>query len=453
METVTLDSKGQKRVYVLNEVNRGQLKATGAAEALGVSERQVWRLLAAYRKEGVVSLVHGNRGRQPERTIELDVRGLVVELAQGKYKGLNHSHLTEKLVEVEGIPISRSTVRRILLGEGIKSPRKRRPPKHRSRRPRKERSGMMLQLDASPHDWLEGRGPKLTLVSAIDDATNEVPAAVFREAEDAAGYFLVMRQVTLTHGVPLSVYHDRHGIFRRLPNEKPTLHEQLRGKPEPTQFGRLLEELAVESIAANSPQAKGRVERLFGTLQDRLVSELRLAGASTMEEANTVLKGFLPEYNQRFRLEAQLPGNCYRPLRAGMEVEQLFCFKYGRTVAMDNTVRLDEHRLQILPGPHRRSYASARVAVYEHLDGSLTVYYRGERIAAKPAPPETPTLRARRGRLDRVQTNPSKASYPEPAPGTTAISSDKPPKTPYKPGPDHPWKRAFKQPLTKSLND
>lgn len=182
-----MTDKEQKRSKVLGEVLSGKMLQRHAAEVLGVSERQFRRILAAYRKEGVVSLPHGNRGRQPQHTTELGARELVVELAEGKYKGLNHSHLTEKLAEVEGIHISRSTVRRILLGEGIRSPRKRRSPKHRSLRPRRKRSGMMLQLDASPHDWLEGRGTKLTRVAAIDDATNGVPATVFRQAEDAAG--------------------------------------------------------------------------------------------------------------------------------------------------------------------------------------------------------------------------------------------------------------------------
>ncbi len=289
METVTLDSKAQERAYVLNRVNGGQTAPEQAAEVLGISVRHVWRLLAAYREEGVASLPHGNSGRAPAHTTAAGLKERVLELAQGKYSGLNHSHLTQKLTQVEGLSLSRSTIRRILLEAGIKSPRKRRSPKHRSRRPRRAQRGMMLQLDARRHDWLGGRGPKLTLVAAIDDATGEVPAACFREQEDAAGYLLVMRQVVLTLGCPLSVYHDRHGIFRRLPNERPTVEEHLRGGLAPTQLGRMLQELGIGSIAAYSPQAKGRVERLFGTLQDPLCSELRLAGATTVEEANSVL--------------------------------------------------------------------------------------------------------------------------------------------------------------------
>jgi len=454
METVTLNSKAQKRAHVLNQVNGGRITPQAAAEVLGVSERHMWRLLAAYRQEGVASLPHGNSGRAPIHTIATELKRRVLELAQGKYKGLNHTHLTEKLREEEELSISRSTIRRILLDAGIKSPRPRRSPKHRSRRPRRAQSGMLLQLDASAHHWLEGRGPKLTLVAAIDDATGEVPAARFREQEDAAGYLLVMQQVALTHGLPLAVYHDRHGIFRRLPRELPTVREQLAGGLAATQFGRMLHELEIESIAAYSPQAKGRVERLFGTLQDRLCSELRLANATTIEAANQALGTFLTDYNRRFAIGAAEAGSAYRLLPTEIKPERVFCFKYERTVGMDNTVRLGEHRIQILPGSRRRSYARARVEIHERLDGSLAVYHRGEQIATQEAPPEAPKLRARGGRLDPARPNPSKAVDPEPGPGTTvADNGDKQPKAPYKPGPDHPWKRAFKQPLTKSLHN
>lgn len=272
-------------------------------------------------------------------------------------------------------------------------------------------------------------------------------------SEDAAGYFLVMQQVALTHGLPLAVYHDRHGIFRRLPDEQPSVEEQLAGRLAPTQFGRMLEELQIESIAAFSPQAKGRIERLFGTSQDRLVSELRLAGATTIEAANQVLEAFLSEYNRRFAVAAAEAGSAYRPLPAGIRPEEVYCFKYERTVGMDNTVRLDEHRLQLLPGASRRSYARARVEVHERLDGSLAVYHQGEQIATQPAPAEAPVLRARGGRLKTAGSNRSTASHPQPEPGTTTTdNSHQQSKAPHKPGPNHPWKRAFKQPLTESLN-
>lgn len=266
----------------------------------------MWRIVAAYKKEGAAALPHGNRGRTPQHALDEGLRNRVVELARTKYAGCNHQHMSELLAEHEGILISRSSIRNILLEAGIKSPRKRRAPRHRSRRERYPQEGMLLQMDASPHDWLQGRGPRLVLVACIDDATGTVPGAEFRYQEDAHGYMLVLRlrQVVLTYGRPLAVYHDRHSIFEQTPTRRGmvewSIEEQLRGEKEPTQFGRVLRELSINPITAHSPQAKGRIERLFGTLQDRLVMELALAGASTLEEANVVLWSYLPRFNKRF---------------------------------------------------------------------------------------------------------------------------------------------------------
>ncbi|MGD0855787.1 MAG: ISNCY family transposase [Dehalococcoidia bacterium] len=238
-------------------------------------------------------LEHGNRGREPVHALCDEIRNRIVDLVQRKYTGFNQQHFTEMLIEREGISVSRSTVRRILSNAGIHSPRRRRPPKHRKRRDRYPQEGMMLQIDGSPHDWLEERGPKLSMIAAIDDATGKVAGALFREQEDAQGYFLLLKQIVAAHGIPVALYHDRHGIFERYPLNKESIDEQLEGKRALTQFGRLMQELGVTSIAAMSPQAKGRIERLWGTFQDRLVSELRLAGVSTLDEANSMLEGFL----------------------------------------------------------------------------------------------------------------------------------------------------------------
>jgi len=345
-ETLTLNSEEQRRLLILNQVERGVVSVTEAAELMGVSVRQVHRLRAAYRDEGAAALVHGNRGRIPAHTLDPAVRQRVLTLAQTTYADCNHQHLSELLGEREGIQISRASLRRILLAAGVASPRTRRAPKHRSRRERYPQAGMLLQLDASRHDWLQGRGPWLTLVGAIDDATNIVPYALFRETEDAHGYFLLMEHIVRTDGRPLAVYRDRHGIFERAPSARDTLAEQLKGTRAPTQFGRMLGELDINSIAARSPQAKGRIERLWGTFQDRLVVELRLAGATTVAEANVVLWAYLPRFNDRFAVAAAEPGRAYRDLEAGCDLAQICCFKYVRTVAADNTVRLGEHRLQ-----------------------------------------------------------------------------------------------------------
>src|SRR5919202_1629274 len=195
------------------------------------------------------------------------------------------------------------------------------------------------QEAASRHRWLGPDGPYFTLVGGIDDATGTVPWAVFREQEDAQGYMEWLRQVVQRMGIPHALYVDRHGIFQRSPRERWTLEEELAGGPLPTQFGRVLAELQITCIPALSPQAKGRVERLWGTFQDRLVSELRLAGARTLAEANRVLWAWLPAFNARFTVPAALPGLAYRPQPADFVPERVFCFKYTRGVAADNTLQ------------------------------------------------------------------------------------------------------------------
>jgi len=266
-ERITLSKKEQKRLMVLNEVERGVMTSRKAVELLGLSPRQVRRILAAYRKEGAQALVHGNRGRKPSNTLDESLKKRVVELAQSTYAGCNIQHFTELLVERENIVLSRSSIRLILLKAGIKSPRKRRAPRHRSRRERYPMEGMLLQIDGSYDDWLEGRGPYLTLTGAIDDATGKVPYGLFREQEDAQGYTILLRHIVENQGIPEALYHDGHGIFERSKKEPETIEEQLEGKRKPTQFGRIMEELGIISITALSPQAKGRIERLWGTFK------------------------------------------------------------------------------------------------------------------------------------------------------------------------------------------
>ena len=436
-ERINVGPREEKRAQVLTRVLAGQWTTKEAAALLGMSARQVRRLKSAYQEEGIRALVHSNRGRRPGHALSDEIRGQVAELARTLYAGCNDHHFCELLAEREGIKISRSSVRRILRGAGIASPRPRKAPKHRSRRERMPQEGMLLQIDGSRHDWLQGRGPYLTLVGAIDDATGKVPGAVFRQQEDAHGYFLLVERIALNHGCPLALYHDRHGIFEHSTKGRMTVAERLNGKRDATQFGRLLEELGIKSIPARSPQAKGRVERLWGTFQGRLVFELRLAGARTIEEANQFLDTFLPRYNQHFTVPPTAPGVAYRPLPFTRLPEEVFCFKYERTVGTDNVVALGEHRVQLLAGHDRISYAKARVEVHERLDGSVAVYYRGERLASQPAPSEAPVLRARNGRLGI--TKPPRPEAQKPLPWDEVERRARAATTP--PGHIHPWRR------------
>jgi transposase len=457
---VTLTQQDQKRLMVLTRVMREQVTMTEAAELLGLSVRQVRRLLAVYEQEGAAGLVHGNRGRQPAHTTTTAVRQRVQELAQTTYTAINHQHLTELLAEREGILLSCSTVKRILAEAGIRSPKTRRGRQHRSRRHRAVQEGMLLQLDGSRHAWLEGRGPKLTLLAGIDDATGTVPAALFREQEDAQGYLVLLQAVAQTKGRPTAVYHDRHGIFGR-EDGTPTLEQELEGiQQEPTQVERVLQELEITSIAARSPQAKGRIERLFGTFQDRLVTELRLANATTMAEASAVLADFLPRFNQRFAVPAAEEGSAYRPLAPDVLPEQIFCFKYRRTVGSDNTIRFGHERIQLLPAAGRASFAKCRVEVQERLDGSLVVSYQGKEIGSRAAPAEAPVLRAKTGRGTVTPEDAGDASAAADAAvveaggmwaaDRTDTPADEPDRRPHIPGPrkpaaDHPWRTRSKK--------
>lgn len=414
-----MTQREQRRAMALNRVVAGEWTQAEAAMSLGLSERQVRRLLAAYRERGPAALVHGNRDRTPAHALSEATRAQVRRLAQDRYAGFNDVHLTEKLTEVEGLRVSREAVRRILRGADIASPRKRRPPKHRSRRERRAQEGMLLQADGSRHRWLGDGGPYLTLVGGIDDATGTVPWALFREQEDAHGYFLWLEQVVRRCGIPQALYLDRHGIHERRRADPLVLAADLQSGDWTTQFGRALAELGISHVTAHSPQAKGRVERLWGTLQDRLVGELRLAGATTLADANRVLWDWLPSFNARFAVAAATPGSAYRPLPPELALETVLCFKYLRVVGADNVVGLGAHRLQLLPSRERASYARLQVEVHERLDGSLAVYHQGRCLATQPAPPTAPQLRAR------------KAPRPQPA----ALG------TPPRPGADHPWRR------------
>jgi hypothetical protein len=243
-------------------------------------------------------------------------------------------------------------------------------------------------------------------------------------------------------GIPEALYHDGHGIFERSRREPESLEEQLTGRRKPTQFGRMMEELGIISITSLSPQAKGRIERLWGTFQDRLKSELRIAGAKTAEEANQVLWDFLPRFNRRFAVPARELGLAYRQAPDGFKPEEVFCFKYQRTIGKDNVVRFGEHRLQIVPTNGRASYIKAKVEVHQGMDGSLAVYYQGYCLATKPAPPEAPVLRVK----STARVIPNMADTKELAtPASAPDKTSKPITSHYiKPGPDHPWRRPFK---------
>ncbi len=382
---------------------------------MGVSLRQARRLKRAYREDGPAALAHGNRGRRPCNALPSEVADQVVALVQARYADYNHSHLHELLTEEHGLTCSRPTLGRLLRAATIRSPRRRKPRQHRQRRQRSAQPGMLIQLDASDHEWLEGRGPRLVLVGGVDDATGDIVWARFREREDAAGYLLMLRETVRRDGIPLAWYADKHGAFQRNDKEPWTIAEQLAGRREPTQVGRALAALGITLIPAHSPQAKGRIERCWETLQDRLVKELRRAGAATLDEANAVLDVFVQRYNTRFGRPPADPTPAYRPLARALDLDAICSFHYVRSVSNDNVVRLEERVVQLPPGPHGRSYARCKVDLQERLDGRLIVSYQGTLLAEQPAPSDHRVRPRKRQRGYELPRDP-KPARPAPEP-------------------------------------
>ena len=351
--TYALSQKELQRVSVISSCVKGDMACARAAELLSLSVRQVKRLKKRLREQGEAALAHANRGRPSPRRLPSRVRQSVVRLARSTYAGFNDHHLCEKLCEVEGFSFSRETLRRLLRQAGLGSSRKRRAPAHRQRRLRSAREGELVQLDGSPHDWLEGRGPRLTALGLQDDATGKILAAQFFPSETAFGYLCLLRQLLRRHGIPLAFYGDHSGIFVRNDNFW-SVEEQLAGKRQPTQFGRALEQLGITFIAARSPQAKGRVERLWGVLQDRLCSELRLAQACDLDSANAVLRNFLADYNRRFARRPRQLQTAWRS--APQNLDRICCFLHQRVVGNDNIVQWEGQRLQIPQQAQRFSF-------------------------------------------------------------------------------------------------
>lgn len=390
MRTVTLDARQQRQAEILTRLAAGALQATAAAELLGVSERHVRRLRARFAREGMPTVVHGLRGRPPVNRTDPAVVARVVALAGpgGPYAGFNACHLRDLLAEREDIHLGRSTLDRLLRQHHLRPPRRPQRREHRRRRARSRAAGMLLQVDASPHDWLEGRGPRLALLAAVDDACGTLLHAEFRPSEDQAGYLLMFREIALRHGLPMAVYHDRHTILRS-PKE-PTLEDELAGRPPMSQVQRLLAELGIESIAARSPQAKGRIERLWRTLQDRLLRELRLAGVATPEAANALLPGFVARFNARFGQQPADPDSAWVPIGAALDLDYHFAARHPRTVRRDHTIAWAGRAYQICPTAADRPLVGRAINVHALPQGGLRLY-DGARpltfhpVAASPA--------------------------------------------------------------------
>lgn len=403
--------KELKKVSMIHEVLKRRITQEKAAELLGLSSRQIRRLLGRFQTKGALGLVHRLRGQSSNRKYPQIFQKKVLRLYESHYQGFGPTLAQEKLSERNQLFLGRETLRRWLVQAGLWQIKKKRQ-KHRLWRERKSSFGEMVQMDGSHHDWLEGRGPKLVLMGLIDDATNIVFARFYDYEGTLPAMDSFFRYVT-RYGLPQSVYLDKHTTYRSW--AKPTLEEELEAKLPLSQFERALEELAVQVIHADSPQAKGRIERLFGTFQDRLVKEMRLEGIKTKEDANRFLTGYLPKHNQRFQRRAFTDTNLHRPLPRGFSLKRILSIRKKRTLRNDSTVSHNK-RLYLLENRWNGKQPK-EIWAEERLDGKL--YFLGQ----------NQELRYR-----EIKERPA-AIHPAPSF----------PRRPPLPGPDHPW-RNFRLP-------
>ncbi len=381
---ISLNSKEAHRARVMEQVAAGTVTLKEAAKFMGISYRQTKRIHRRWQQEGLAGLSHGNRGREVSHALSPELAAIILALHDEVYRDFNDTHFTEALREREGIAVSREKVRQILRAAGHGPKRRRRPKKGHRRRPRKTQAGVMMQWDGSPHHWFGPDHPPCCLMCAMDDAESRVLGMLFVEAESSLAYLRLLDMVVRRHGVPLSVYQDRHGALVRT-DDYWTVEEQLRGQQYPTHVGRVLQDLGIEAISALSPQAKGRIERSFGILQDRLIAELAYEGITDMETANRWLESrFIADYNRRFGVQAAEPGNAFTKINYQERYAKI-AFAYEATVANDNCIRLGGLTIDVPATRKRPSYAKARVLVKQHLDGRWTVLYQGQIIARHQA--------------------------------------------------------------------
>jgi transposase len=391
-----------ERVAVMGRVESGDLKLTDAAVILGLSYRQAKRLWRRYRELGSKGLKHGNAGRPSNRSKPRKLRRQILSLIRKKYSGSEEERfgptlVTEHLAEEDGLRVDHDTIRLWMLEEGLWS-RRRRRKKHCQRRERKAHFGELVQMDGSFHNWLEGRGPRGCLMDMVDDATGTTQARLGKEETmwSAVG---VLRVWIKKYGVPRALYTDWKNVYKR----KATPREQLRGEVGVTQFGRMCQKLGIRIIAASSPQAKGRVERIHGVHQDRLIKKLRRKKIAHYEAANQYLEqDYLPDHNRRFARAAAQPEDYHGRKPTARELRQIFRLESERVISNDWVIRYGGRWLQLQPGQRRYGPTKSQALVCEWEDGILEVYYRGQRIeytqltepVRKPAEPRPRVVRA-----------------------------------------------------------
>lgn len=346
-----LKQKDLKRATLIEACIKGQCTVKQVATALGISERRVKQIKKEVKENGVKAIQHGNRGRKPKNTISDEIRNKILELKSSyEYEISNFKHFQELLKEKENINISYSALYNILRNAGIKSPKKHRKTKLHHRRKRKESEGMMLQADGTPFDWFEN-GQNYSLHGFIDDATGKITGLYMCKNECLLGYLEVLRQTLQNYGIPISLYPDKYSVFfpPKKVNDHITIEEQLNGRQKGiTQFGRIVEELGIEMFPASSPQAKGRIERLWETLQSRLVTEFRINHIKTIDEANSFLITYIQKYNSKFSIQASNKKSVFLKLPKKYNLDELLCVRFERTIDNAGVFSINNSKFQIM---------------------------------------------------------------------------------------------------------
>lgn len=420
-ERINLSQRERDRLKVVQGVEEGRLKQTEAAQRLGLCTRQVRRLQARVRAEGDGGVLHRLRGRPSNRKMPQAVRERILGRVERRYRDFGPTLAAEKLAG-EGLTISRETLRQRMIEAGLWKPRRQRMKAVHVWRERRAAFGELVMMDTSPYRWLEDRGPELQLIALIDDATSRIGGR-FAEHDSTLENLRTLEGWLRRQGRPVSLYTDKNSLFVK--NQPAGIEEQLNGQPARTQFGRALQELGIEWIAAHSPQAKGRIENLFGTLQDRLVKEMRLAGVETVGEANRFLQEvFIPFWEARFAVAPRQAQDAHRRLERGHRLEQILSVREPRHVAQDYTVRWRGQTWAIPRAEVRAGLRGARIEVERRLDSSLWARFRGSYLSLRACP--SAALRS--------------ASPSGLRPPGLADRSESKTKTKYIPPPDHPWR-------------
>jgi hypothetical protein len=375
-DIITMSKKEFKRLPILHKVMERRLTQVKAAEMLDLSDRQIRRIILKIKNSGDQAIAHRNRGKESPFKIPREEEDRIVSILEKRYFDFGPTFASEKLLECEGIKISKEKIRQLMIHHDLDYPDRKKKGKVHQWRERKHHRGEMVQMDGSDHDWLESRGPRLILMGYIDDASNEIYGR-FYEYEGTFSAMDSFKRYIIKYGIPFSFYVDRHSAYKT--TRQTNLDEDLKGEFAKTQFARALSELDVKIIFAQSPQAKGRIERVFETLQDRLVKELRLAKISTRDGANSFLETYLPKHNARFAMKPFKKSNLHKPVPGNLNLAEIFCIKEYRTIGNGYTFYW-RNRIFLIKNPSI-TMKKQRVCVMEQFDGEIVLKLKNKYLS------------------------------------------------------------------------